>query len=305
MKIKLLLKLGFLLFFVLGLQDHVRAAGGERLTKLAPPTNIRVEAGKNVIKVIWDASTDQASYMLAGYNIYFSEEALALLAPNQLPVAVQVGKGLNECLVRGLENDRHYFFQVRSRNNEGDISVASQLETKTAPLSEGKNYPLVMYDDGRATSAYNSGYGWSRKNGQELPGYHDVKQHGKYVDLLMLESSSAKQYSLFTSPAEAASTERWPMRNRTLIADIGMGWLTTAVLPDSAFATQAVIKPGHVYVLKTSDNYYLKLRVDTCAEINMLLPLGEEQRSATLNKITFTYVAQLGQSYKYFLTGKP
>lgn len=305
MKTKLILSLGLVVLVALGGRPNVQAGPGEKLAPLAPPTNIRVEAGANAMKVMWDASTDEAGYMLAGYNVYFSHEALAPLSSQQLPAAMQVGRGVKEYIVRGLENGRQYFFQVRSRNNAGEISAAGRPENEAAPDSTGRKYALTMYDDDRATSAYNSGYGWSRKNGQEQPGFHDVRQHGTYVDLLMIESPTAKQRSLFISPAETERTQRWPVRHRTLIADIGTEWMTAAVLPDSAFATQVEIKSGHVYVVKTNDAYCLKLRVNTCAEVNLLLPFGAPHPNASLNKITFTYVAQLGQSYEYFLTGKP
>ncbi|NUO82219.1 fibronectin type III domain-containing protein [candidate division KSB1 bacterium] len=305
MKTRLVFNLVLLTFCTLASRGIGLATADVRLAKLAPPTNVRVEAARNAVKVTWEASTDEASYMLAGYNVYFGNESLAALSPNQLPAAVQVGKGVEEYVVRGLENGRQYFIQVRSRNNNGDISTAGQPENEAAPLFEGKIYALAMYDDDPATSTYNSGYGWNRKTGQDQPGYHDVRQHGKYVDILMMESPAAKQQSLFISPAATERTTRWPVRNHTLIADMGTEWLTTTILPDSAFTTQAEIKSGHVYILKMSADYYLKLRVDTYGEVNLLLPAGAARQSTSLNKITFTYVAQLGQSYQQFLTGKP
>jgi hypothetical protein len=276
-----------------------------KLAKLAPPTNVRVEAGENAIKVLWDASPDEADYTLAGYNVYFDTKSLVLLAPDRLPNEVQVGRRVHAYVIKGLENGRQYFFHVRARNVVGDVSPAGLPEQEAAPQLEGKNYAVSMYDDDVSTPTSNSGYGWSRENGQDIPGYRGVTQHGKYVDIVMIELSAAKSKSIFISPSEADFTQRWPYRNRTLIADIGTTWVMADSLPDEAFATTAEIKNGHVYILKTHDNYSVKLRINSIEEVNLLLRFEEPQRNAILNKITFTYASQLGQSYEHFLAGKP
>lgn len=272
--------------------------------KLAPPTNVRVEAGENAIKVLWDASLNEVDHTFAGYNVYFDTKSLVLFAPDRLPNEVLVGRRVHACVIKGLENGQQYFFHVRARNVDGDISAASLPEQEAAPQPEGKNYAVSMYDDDVSTPTSNSGYGWSRENGQDIPGYRGVTQHGKYVDIVMMELPAAKSKSIFISPSEAGFTQRWPYRNRTLIADIGTTWVMTDSLPDEAFTTTAEIKNGHVYVLKTHDNYYVKLRIDSIEEADLLLRFEEPRRNAILNKITFTYTSQLGQSYEHFLTGK-
>jgi hypothetical protein len=115
-----------------------------KIAKLAPPTNVRLEAGENAIKVLWDASSDEADYNLAGYNVYFDTKSLVLLSPDHLPNAVQVGKRVHTCVVRGLENGRQYFFHVRSRNIVGGLSAASLPEKEAAPQPEGKNYAVSI-----------------------------------------------------------------------------------------------------------------------------------------------------------------
>lgn len=276
-----------------------------KIAKLAPPTNVRVETGENAMKVRWDASPDEADYELAGYNVYFHTESSALFAPGQLPHGVQLGKKERACVVRGLENGRQYFFHVRARALDGSISTAGLPEQEAAPQPGAQNYAVTMYDDGVASSTNNSGYGWHRENGQDIAGYRNVTQHGKYVDLLMMESPAAKNQSLFISPSEAGFNQRWPFRNRTLIADIGTNWVIADSLPEAAFATTAEIKNGHVYVLKTHDDYYVKLRVDSIKEVSLLLPLTAQRRDMILNKITFTYASQLDQNYEHFLAGRP
>jgi len=276
-----------------------------KLTKLAPPGNVRVEAAANAVIVRWDASPDIANYQLAGYTVYFDTGSVAQLAPHQLQHAVQLGRQEHAYVVRGLVNSQPYFFNVRSRTLDGDVSATSLPAKEAVPLSEGKSYALAMYDDDAAATTNNSGYGWRRDNGQGIAGYRNVTQHGKYVDILMMESPAAPNQSIFISPADAEVTQRWPYRNRTLIADLGSGWAIADSLPHAAFTTTAEIKDGHVYLLKTQDDYCIKLRIESITEVPLLSALGAKPVSTRLNKITFTYASQLGQSYSHFLAGKP
>ena len=284
--------------------SYAQGSGREKIAKLAPPTSVRVAAGENAAEVTWDPSPDGAKYELAGYNVYFDGKSAVTLSPDQVPNVVEIGKNVRACVVRGLENGKQYFFHVRSRHIEGGIGPAGLPEQEGIPQTEGKNYGVAIYDDDVSTNKHNSGYGWLRENGQGMPGYKNVTQHGKYVDVLMTESPTDKKQSVLISPAEVASTQRWPYRNRTLIADIGTTWVMVDSLPAKTFATSAAIKVGHVYVLKAEDVYCIKLRIDSIQEVNLLLPFGGERRDTTVNKVTFTYVSQLDQSYSQFLTGK-
>jgi len=118
---------------------------------------------------------------------------------------------------------------------------------------------------------------------QYIPGYHCMLQHVKFIDILMTELPTAKSKSVFISPSKADFTENWPLRNRTLIADIGTNWAVADSIPDTAFTTSAEIMDGHVYVLKTYDNYYVKLRIESIEEVNLLLPFGQKRYDVNLN----------------------
>ncbi len=87
-------------------RSFAQSSPAVKISKLAPPTNVRVEAGQYAVKVRWDASPDEADYELAGYNVYFDTESSALLAPDQLPHGVQLGRRERACVIRGLENGR-------------------------------------------------------------------------------------------------------------------------------------------------------------------------------------------------------
>ncbi|MBN1479880.1 fibronectin type III domain-containing protein [candidate division KSB1 bacterium] len=275
------------------------------VVNLTPPTNIKVDPGENAIAVAWDASSDEAQSTFAGYNVYFDTKSSWQLSPDHLPQAVQVKKDVHKCVVKGLENDQQYFLHVRSRQVDDGVSAASVPEEAAAPQAEGKRYTVSMFDYDQSTAANNSGYGWSRDNGQDIPGYHSVMQHVMHIDILMMELPGAKNKSVFISPSEADFTQSWPMRNKTLIADIGTQWITLDQLPETAFKTTAEIKNGHVYIIKTFDDYYVKLRIESIEEVNLLLPYGQERSNVNLNKITFIYASQLGQNYEDFLMGTP
>ena len=304
MKRKIVFSLGLMMLCVLLWSNFVQSFPAVKAAKLAPPINVRVEAGENAIKVMWDAGSDESDYNQAGYNVYFDTKSLILRPPDHLPNEVQVGKRVHTCVIRGLENGRQYFFQVRARDLVGRISAASLAEKDGVPQLGGKNYSVSMYDDDEVTNN-NSGYGWSRDNGQGLPGHRNLTQHGKDVDILMMESPAAKSKSIFISPSEADFTSRCPLRNKTLIVDIGEKWIVADSLSELTFATTAEIKKGHIYVLKTHDSYYAKLRIESIEAVTLLPRLGAQHSNTNLNKITFTYVSQLGQSYEDFLTGKP
>ncbi len=276
-----------------------------KLTKLAPPTNVRVEAGENAVKINWDASPNEADYGLAGYNVYFDTKSLALLEPDSLQFPVQLGKRTHEYVIRGLQNGRRYFFHVRARDTGGGISAAGLPEEAAAPQPEAMNHAVSMYDNGVSGTPGNSGYGWSSENGQGIPGYDNLIQDGRDVNILMMESPSSKTKSVLVSPSEADFTRAWALRNQTWIADIGTNWVVEDLLPDSAFTATAEIKNGHVYVLKTHDNYYVKLRIASVEEVTLLMGAGAKHRDVHINKISFTYVSQLSQSYEQFLTGNP
>ncbi|RPI01427.1 MAG: fibronectin type III domain-containing protein [Calditrichaeota bacterium] len=277
----------------------------EKIVNLAPPRNIQAASGENAIAVTWEDSPDEAKVQFAGYNVYFDLKSSPPFSPDSLAFVVQVKKGVNEYVVNGLDNNQQYFLHVCSRQTDGGVSEAGLPETAAIPQSDGKKFTIPMFDYDVSTAPSSSGYGWSRENGQDIPGHHNEMQRVKYIDILMMESPTAKGKSIFISPAEADFTKEWPVRNKTLIADIGTDWRLADPLPDAAFTTSAEIRYGHVYLIKTHDNYYVKLRIESVEEMTLYLPYGQKRSSVDLNKINFTYASQLGQSYDQFLSAKP
>ena len=269
----------------------------------APPTNIQVEAGDNAVAVTWEASADEAESYFAGYTIYFDTKSSAQLAPDQIPNSINVKKNVHEHVIKGLVNDQQYFVQVCSYSNDGASSATDLAEKVTTPQSEGQVYTIHMFDYDIATASNNSGYGWNRSNGQDIPGHHSLMQYVKYIDILMMKSPTSSSNSVFISPSAADLAKNWPVRNKTRIADIGTNWNVDESLPETAFTTTAVIKKGHVYVIKTFDDYHVKIHIKSIEQVNLLLPYGSERSNVDLNKITFTYASQLGQSYEDFMTG--
>ncbi len=272
-------------------------------TKIAHPPDIQLEAHENAITVRWDASPDEDQRYFIGYSVYFDAKTSAQLAPDQQAHAVHFKKDVHEYVIKGLENGQEYFVHVRSRQGNTDLSESGILEKTSTPRAEGKNFALTMFDYNADIAGNNSSYGWNRNNGQEMPGNNKVMAHVKYIDLLMMESPTAKGGSVFISPSDADVTEEWPTRNKTLIADIGQDWNVDETNNTIDFKSSAVIKEGHVYLIKTFDDYHIKLLVTSIKEINWMLPYGSDLGNVDLNKITMIYTSQLNKSYDNFIAG--
>ena len=184
--------IGLIMLYTVLFLSIATTFSSEKTVKLAPPANIQLEAGENAIAVIWDASPDEAKSYFSGYNIYFDTNSSALLSPDRLPSASQVRKDMHEYVIRGLKNDQEYFVHVRSRHVDDGISEAGLPEKVATPQSSGSKYTVSMFDYDASTATQNSGYGWSRENGQDIPGYHNVMQRVKLIDILMMELPTAK-----------------------------------------------------------------------------------------------------------------
>jgi len=269
----------------------------------AHPPDVQLEPGENAIAVTWDASPDEAKGYFTGYTVYFDTKSSAELSPDQLENSINIKKNVHEYVVKGLENDREYFIHVRSHQGEGAVNQTGIVEKTTTPQLEGDKFDVSMFDYDVAMAGKNCAYGWNRQNGQDVPGHPTTMQYVKYIDILVMESPTTKSKSVFVSPSEAEFTKDWPVSNKTLFADLGTDWNVAESIPETAFATTTEIKNGHVYVIKTFDDFHIKLRIKSIEEVNMLLPYGSERSNVDINKITFTYVSQISRSYEDFLAG--
>jgi hypothetical protein len=272
-------------------------------TKIAHPPDIQLESGENSITVSWDASSDEAERYFIGYSIYFDTKATAHLSPDEQEHSVHLKKDEHQYVIKGLVNGQEYFVHVLSRQGNTDVSEAGLLEKSIKPHAEGTQQTVSMFDYDADIAGNNCSYGWNRTNGQEIPGNHQSMTYVKYIDLLMMESPAAKGNSVFISPSEAGITESWPTRNKTLIADIGQDWNVDETTTELTFSTSATIKQGHIYIIKTADDYHIKLLVKSVKEVNWMLPFGAERGNVNLNKITFVYASQLTESYENFIAG--
>ena len=101
--------------------------------------------------------------------------------------AVQLRKSAHECVIRGLENGRQYFFHIRSRQADGKVSAASFQEKTISPQAQGKNYAISIYDNDVTGTPGICSYGWNNENGQGIPGYHNGTQNGKNINVVIME----------------------------------------------------------------------------------------------------------------------
>jgi hypothetical protein len=86
-----------------------------------------------VIKISWDASSDESKSYFDGYNIYFSKKSLILRSTKDLPSPIPVDKNQHELVLQNLEGPAKYFIHVRSRNKSGDFSFPSLPEVVVQP----------------------------------------------------------------------------------------------------------------------------------------------------------------------------
>lgn len=102
------------------------------VTELTPPRNVTAVAEDSVIVVRWQPSTDENQTDFAGYNLYVSTQSLmvtTLTSDGRLPPPIVLGKE-HEKALRDLEPGKRYFIHVRSRLEDGRLSVGSLPEVE-------------------------------------------------------------------------------------------------------------------------------------------------------------------------------
>ncbi len=76
MKRTIVLTVGLITLSVIMGRNFAQSSPAAKLATLAPPTNVRVEAGENAIKVMWGASPDEAGYGFDGPFHSFLQETI-------------------------------------------------------------------------------------------------------------------------------------------------------------------------------------------------------------------------------------
>lgn len=97
------------------------------VTELAPPGNVSYTFVDESVKLSWQASPHESKVEFAGYNIYLAQKSLILTAMKELPAPVILDKQ-HEFVFTELEKGAKYFVHIRSRNEDGNLSLPSLPE---------------------------------------------------------------------------------------------------------------------------------------------------------------------------------
>ncbi|MFQ6114505.1 MAG: fibronectin type III domain-containing protein [bacterium] len=105
------------------------------ITELAPPRNVQAVSDQGIIRISWDASSDESKPHFDGYNIYCSNKSLILVSIKHLPPPVIVDKNQHQIELQDLDRSSRYFVHVRSRDKNGDLSFPSLPEVVIQPAN--------------------------------------------------------------------------------------------------------------------------------------------------------------------------
>lgn len=269
-----------------------------------PPGTTSMVTGSTTVRLAWGASSFEGSSDFGGYNVYVDEVPIAanddagFLAArlvNTSPISATTFTVSSTASSGSLQQGTRYYFHVRTRRLNGDLSDASN-EVETSPRPEGTNGAdpsQYMYDDAGLTQT-KSGYGWNVLTGQGVA-YSATALNDSLVDVLMAEEpNSPDDGSLILSPAAADFTIGWARRNHTLFKDLGAGdaaWQIAVAPEPSSMAESVKIQADHTYAIRTHDGHWTKLRVtDLVKNVDVALDGGG---TAQLNYARFTYAVQL------------
>lgn len=197
-------------------------------TPPAPPTGLYVLNGDNRVDLSWNSNRD---YDLAGYNVYYSDSyngAYTLLASTQNNYYVDYGA------VNGVKT----YYAVTAYDRSGNESELSYDEAYATPRPEGFNELIFDY------------YNYPDNSGFSFTTYSTVAYDDNSTDFYFENYNGTYYLDVYND------TEIEDMGPTNDIYDIpyapNSGWSSTG---------DAVVIPGHTYVIWTFDNRYAKVRV--------------------------------------------
>lgn len=129
-----LLKTPCLLFCWLGVSILLPGCFSHRqvidITELTPPRKVVATVTSGEVVVRWEPSFDESRPDFAGYSVYVATRSLmnfSFAAGEGLPLPREVGQ-VHELVIGELIPGERYFIQIRSRLDNGQLSVASLPE---------------------------------------------------------------------------------------------------------------------------------------------------------------------------------
>lgn len=237
-------------------------------SELAPPTAVAAVDGDGLVTISWTASPDQSRSDFVGYNVYRWTSSLADTAGDRLE-RYRVGTAsasvasfvddFNSSLSNG-QNGVRYYYHVRSKRDDGAISVASN-QVQAAGRFEGTGEVIEEFG-GTLASGFNFASGDSVSLNVNNPNRFDLTD-----------------FYLGTTDSQNDIGSPLAVKSPSTLEYLNSGWtsIISSVLdygssPDAntAWKVQSTEEPGadlmevvlnHVYVFKTPAGNYAKIQV--------------------------------------------
>lgn len=254
------------LFFVAGCDDSTDPVDQ---TELAPPTNAEVtleQSSSSYALITWSASTDEDLDDFIGYIVNTYEVTSAGSRVVKFD-SVFVAKPTHNKTVLSLAPGKYYKTYIHSQLDNDDFSVA--LETN---IYGGVVVGSGEIDEMHSSASAQSGFGWNSVGAGTQYAY--TSANAATIDIhCRKEGSTYVFYSpaSLTNPIAGARTTKFLSLSDD---DWTSSNFTTEPNKDNVTAGE-----GDVVLIKTNDNYYVKLKV-------------KDITTATFATITFDYKFQ-------------
>jgi hypothetical protein len=261
-----LLVFSFLIFSLTGGDCGKQTTGPVIVKKVADPQNVTIvlsatpldsAAIQNSYAVIsWNASADENNPDFRGYRIITVE----LNSSNQVKLNLEE-KALDKSVKSYVVND------IQPMNRYKTFVIAELTDGTRSDSIETPVYGGIFYNNNGSIDSYNtsgnsqSAYGWDISTGSGTQ-YSFNQANSKKIDLHMREESTG---ALFFKSPDFLDELLGTSYKYTKMDLIGYGQEafdeTIISKPDSLFRTEAPVSKDGVYLLKTQEGNYIKIRV--------------------------------------------
>lgn len=202
-----------------------------------PPTNLQVLNGDNVVDLSWDYNQERD---VAGYNVYYSSSY-----DGKYNLIGSTTK--NYFTDYDARNGNTYYYAVTAYDYNGNESDLSYDNVNATPRPEGFNETVFDYNQ------------FPDKGGFSFTTYTDVPYNDESSDFYFENYNGIYYIDVMTD------TDIKDMGRTSDIYDIPYapsgGWSPTK---------DALVIPGHTYVIWTWDNHYAKVRVSSATNERMI-----------------------------------
>jgi len=213
--------------------------------ELAPPSNLKALSRDGAVTIYWNHSSSQGADFFVGYQIK--------VKLGSTPIdSVVVGKNTTSYTKEGLTNGQSYFFEVRSVNDDGDVSTPVTITW--GPTRRFTGARIYEFD-----SPQPSGLQFS--TGSVFSYSSSSPDNRSFIDL-WIDGRNGGTPLLKSPDDEDFPSSGW---RRTLLVETTASDMNTQVdvPPISAFRSTPglTIVPNKVYFARTADGNYVRFQV--------------------------------------------